>query len=344
MKVSLPDKQWDVFISHAGEDKEAIARPIAILLKKLGVNVWFDEDVLTIGDSLSRVIDTGLAFSRYGIVILSPAFLRKDWTEFELRGLTAKEIGRDKVILPIWHDIKSEDLLKYSPTLADKIALSTSNLDIISICLKIIAQIRPDLLTAINRKIAFKFLVSNGKKISANIAELKNSPPRHESLPEDLLRRIRLVRSALLDVYPHSMQHWIDGFRCDAHPTSEVSVWEDIAAKFLELKSRKNIKEKYYSSVFQSLLLASMGIYHEAAKKIAKLPNDVAKSVIDTMKAKTPLNDFDDRWPEPEDVNVFNDGADEDLDVFLGDEANISEEVIDLIVKDMSKNKLGHLK
>ena len=156
---------------------------------------------------------------------------KKRLDRIRMRGLMAKEIGRDKVILPIWHDIKSEDLLKYSPTLADKIALSTSNLYIISICLVIIAQIRLDLLTAINRKIAFKFSVSNGKKISASIAELKNSPPRHESLPEDLLRRIRLVRSALLDVYPHSMQHWIDGCRCDAHPTSEVSVWEDIAGK-----------------------------------------------------------------------------------------------------------------
>ena len=339
MKVSPPKKQWDVFISHASEDKEVVARPVANLLKKMGVNVWFDEDVLTIGDSLSRVIDTGLAFSRYGIVILSQAFLKKDWTEFELRGLTAKEIGRDKVILPIWHDIKSEDLLKYSPTLADKIALSTSNSDVISICLKIVSQIRPDLLTALNRKVAFRQAVSNGKRVNVNIAEVKNSLPRHEVLPEDLLRRIRLIRSALLDVYPHSMQYWIDGFRADAHPTSEVSVWEDITSKFLELKSKKNIKKKQHSSVFQSLLLASMGAHHEAAKIIEKLPTDVAKSIIDTMKSKAPLSDFDDRWPKPENLDSFNDVVTEDLDVFFGDEANISKDVVDLIVRNMSKNK-----
>jgi len=60
---------WDVFISHAWEDKDAVARPLAILLKKAGLKVWYDETTLTLGDSLRRTIDEGLARSRYGVVI-----------------------------------------------------------------------------------------------------------------------------------------------------------------------------------------------------------------------------------------------------------------------------------
>jgi hypothetical protein len=59
------------------------------------------------GDTLRGAIDRGLVDSRYGIVVLSPAFLkRKKWTEHELDGLFAREQSGNKVILPIWHNIK----------------------------------------------------------------------------------------------------------------------------------------------------------------------------------------------------------------------------------------------
>ncbi len=113
--------KFDVFISHASEDKELVAKPLALSLSEYGVRVWYDEFTLSLGDSLSRSIDKGLAESSFGVVILSPAFLAKDWPEYELRGLTAKEIGRDKVILPIWHKVSREDVLKYSPLLRIKL-------------------------------------------------------------------------------------------------------------------------------------------------------------------------------------------------------------------------------
>ena len=69
--------KWDVFISHASEDKEAIARPLAEALEGRGLLVWFDEFTLAVGDSLRRSIDHGLANSRFGIVILSPFFLKR---------------------------------------------------------------------------------------------------------------------------------------------------------------------------------------------------------------------------------------------------------------------------
>lgn len=117
---------WDVFISHASEDKEEFARPLANALIKRGLQVWFDEFTLRVGDSLRRSIDMGLSKSKYGVVIISKSFLEKEWPQKELDGLVAREINGQKVILPVWHNIDSSTIIKYSPTLADRVAASSS--------------------------------------------------------------------------------------------------------------------------------------------------------------------------------------------------------------------------
>lgn len=117
---------YDLFISHASEDKEAFVRPLAEALRSRGLRVWIDEMELTLGDSLRRSIDYGLANSRYGIVVLSPDFLRKEWPKKELDGLVAREDGASKVILPIWHNVCREDIIMFSPPLADKLAAPSS--------------------------------------------------------------------------------------------------------------------------------------------------------------------------------------------------------------------------
>ncbi len=117
--------EWDVFISHASEDKEEFARPLAEGLRSRGLKVWFDEFTLTIGDSLRRSIDRGLAQSRFGIVVISPNFLRKEWPQKELDGLVAREVNGTKVILPVWHRIGADQIRAYSPTLADRVAASS---------------------------------------------------------------------------------------------------------------------------------------------------------------------------------------------------------------------------
>ena len=113
----FPNKHFDVFIAHASEDKK-FATPLANSLKQEGFEVWYDDFVLKLGDSLQQEIDRGLASSRYGIVILSHKFFNKDWTRKELDGLAAKETMGRKVILPIWRNITKEEVVSYSPTLA----------------------------------------------------------------------------------------------------------------------------------------------------------------------------------------------------------------------------------
>ena len=118
---------WDVFISHAGEDKKDFVRPLAGALRARGLSVWFDEFTLTVGDSLRRSIDRGLARSWFGVVVISPHFLDKEWPQRELDGLAAREVDGTKVILPVWHNITVEQLRARSPILADRIAASSSD-------------------------------------------------------------------------------------------------------------------------------------------------------------------------------------------------------------------------
>ena len=118
---------YDIFVSHASEDKDEMARPLAERLRASGLNVWYDEFSLRLGDSLRESIDKGLASSRYGLVILSHSFFAKKWPQAELNGLFAMETAvGDKKIIPIWHDIIQVEVAQYSPILADRIAVSTT--------------------------------------------------------------------------------------------------------------------------------------------------------------------------------------------------------------------------
>ncbi len=119
-------REYDVFISHASEDKDEVVRPLAVKLHSKGLKVWFDEFELKIGDSLRRKIDRGLANSRFGIVVLSTAFISKGWTNYELDGIVTKAISGQQVILPIWHNITKQQVIDYSPSLADKLARNTA--------------------------------------------------------------------------------------------------------------------------------------------------------------------------------------------------------------------------
>ena len=119
-------KEYDVFISHASEDKDMIVRPLTSALTKLGVKVWYDEFELHIGDSLRRKIDQGLSRSRFGIVVISRSFIKKGWTNYELDGLITNSISGKQILLPIWHNITKQEVIDFSPSLADKVARNTS--------------------------------------------------------------------------------------------------------------------------------------------------------------------------------------------------------------------------
>lgn len=135
-------RTFDVFISHASEDKDEVVRPLAEALRADRLEVWYDEFELRIGDSLRQKIDSGLARSRFGIVVLSKAFFGKGWTNYELDGLVTRSINGDQVLLPIWHGITKHELISYSPSLADKVARNTASNTTEEIAAEIIGVIR----------------------------------------------------------------------------------------------------------------------------------------------------------------------------------------------------------
>lgn len=134
---------YDVFISHAAEDKDSVVRPLAHALREHGLSVWYDEFALRIGDSLRRKIDSGISRSRFGIVILSPAFFAKGWPQYELDGLVTMAVSGKQVLLPLWHGVSKDEVVRQSPPLADKVALRTADYTIDEIADEITSVVRP---------------------------------------------------------------------------------------------------------------------------------------------------------------------------------------------------------
>lgn len=122
------DEEYDVFVSHAYEDKESFVDEFVEALRNQELKVWYDMDKLKWGDSMREKIDRGLAKSRYGVVILSPNYIaeHKYWTKAELNGLFQVETVNGKTILPIWHNLTKKQVVEYSPIIADRKAMTTA--------------------------------------------------------------------------------------------------------------------------------------------------------------------------------------------------------------------------
>jgi hypothetical protein len=250
----------DLFISHASEDKDSFVRPLAALLAEFGLTVWFDEFTLQLGDSLAESIDRGLASSRFGLVVVSQNFLKKPWPRRELSGLVAREVGRSRIILPVWLDVSRDDVLGYSPTLADALALDASKLSLRDVALKIVERVRPELHTGWQRRFALEDWIVRNEPVVEEISigrVNRNGPIRNESFSVEFFRRLRLMREALLEVFPVSWEVTVDNFRKDLRPEQELSVWEQIAGIYLALLNEYRIpsdqRPEAYELVFDYL-------------------------------------------------------------------------------------------
>lgn len=184
--------EWDIFLSHASEDKEDFARPLAHALRSKGLRVWFDEFMLKVGDSLRRSIDRGLSQARYGVVIISPAFLKKEWPQKELDGLVAREISGRKVILPVWHNLDASLLARYSSLLADRLATSSS---------KGLNQVVADLLGAIGHAPEQPLNAAPRPDLDAMV-----EIPAGEFIYQD--GRAKIEKPYLIDIYPVTNSHF----------------------------------------------------------------------------------------------------------------------------------------
>jgi hypothetical protein len=123
-RASVPDLR-DVFLCHAWDDRKGTAKDLHDLLESLGVSVWFSEKDVSLGTSLLREIDRGLAKSRVGIVLVTPALLSR----LDAEGIADKELSallaRDQLV-PIVHETTYEALRDVSPLLGSRSGLSTA--------------------------------------------------------------------------------------------------------------------------------------------------------------------------------------------------------------------------
>ncbi len=122
------EAEYDVFISHASEDKTPFVEDLVKALQDRKVKVWYDSLNIAWGDSLRSQIDNGLKRSTFGIVVLSENYIKKGWTQYELEGLFNIEMTKGKTILPIWHNITKQQVMDFSATLAGRKALTSATM------------------------------------------------------------------------------------------------------------------------------------------------------------------------------------------------------------------------
>jgi hypothetical protein len=134
-RASVPDLR-DVFLCHAWDDRKGAAKELHDLLESRGVAVWFSEKDVPLGTPLLREIDRGLAKSRVGIVLVTPALLLR----LKAEGIADKELSallaRDQLV-PVVHNTTYEALREVSPLLGSRSGLSTAEEPMASVAAKI---------------------------------------------------------------------------------------------------------------------------------------------------------------------------------------------------------------
>lgn len=135
LAVSQPDLR-DVFLCHAWDDRQGSAKELHDLLEARGVRVWFSEKDLGLGVPMMRAIDKGLVNSRVGIVLVTPAMLRR----LPAEGVADKELSallRRERLVPVVHGTTYEELEQVSLLLASRAGLSTDEESMTEVAAKI---------------------------------------------------------------------------------------------------------------------------------------------------------------------------------------------------------------
>lgn len=140
-RMSVPDLR-DVFLCHAWDDRKGVAKELHDLLESHGVTVWFSEKDVLLGSSLLREIDKGLVKSRVGIVLVTPALLKR----LSAEGIADKELSallaRD-LLVPIVHNTTYDDLREVSPLLGSRSGLSTTEESMADVAAKLAELVAP---------------------------------------------------------------------------------------------------------------------------------------------------------------------------------------------------------
>ena len=256
----MDKKKYDIFISHASEDKDAIVRPLATILERLSVRVWYDEFSLQLGDSLTASIDKGLQESRYGLVVLSKAFLSKRWPEYEYRSLMTREIDGERAILPLWYDVTKEDVKNFSLYLADIMALPISKANFGKILPAILKVVRPDIYRERRMQSVLRRAVEDGTKKMVKMSEIKRATSKQSKLSRQQLIRSKAVYYGIGRHLKRNFDEYVDQYELDVVPERELQSWEIMNACYLEVLERHaNATDRDREDYFKVLIALSVG-------------------------------------------------------------------------------------
>lgn len=128
--IDQSKKKYDVFISHARKDKLTYVDSLMKEIKKLGVNIFYDTDVIDWGDNWKTVILEGTAKSEFAIIVISENFFGREWAEKELEEFLGRQnTNKQKIVLPLLHGITVERLKEVYSSLGDIQCISTAEKD-----------------------------------------------------------------------------------------------------------------------------------------------------------------------------------------------------------------------
>lgn len=253
-------KKYDLFISHASEDKDVIVRPLATILERMSVMVWYDEFSLQLGDSLTASIDKGLQESRYGLLVLSKAFLVKRWPEYEYRSLMTREIDGERVILPLWYDVTKEDVKNFSLYLADIKALSISSRNHGMVIPAILKVVRPDVFLELRMRGVLRKAVAEGSPEVVKMSEIKRATTKQSKLTKQQLIRSKAVYYGIGRHLKKKFDDYVDQYELDVVPERELQSWEIMNACYLEMLERHaNATDRDREDYFKVLVALSVG-------------------------------------------------------------------------------------
>jgi hypothetical protein len=275
-------QEYDIFISHATQDKEDFVRPLATVLADLGVKVWYDEFSIDIGESISSSIDKGISHSRAGLVVLSDSFLEKVWTDYEFRGLLIRQMEEGIPIFPIWHNLSIDKLNEYSPSLKDKRAIK-SDQGILVVAGEVIRLVRPDIRKGLELRLRFLQARESGKPEVRSVASLEPGPRRRERLSDGMMRRIRRVCLSLRDVLNLNFEQTYDSFLRDVNPEDELQHWEWLCLIMEIYQLEKECGADELDDLFRFLLMADF------KKMIGAIDEQKAQELQQDLKIDVPL-------------------------------------------------------
>jgi len=130
MHLPKEHKKYDVFISHANKDKVDYVDNLNSVIRRLGISIFYDTDVLSWGDKWKDVIKNGTQESEFAIIVISNNFFDREWTEKELNEfLSQQNESGQKIILPLLYGISLDDLKSHYPELGDIQCISTADFD-----------------------------------------------------------------------------------------------------------------------------------------------------------------------------------------------------------------------